>query len=95
MFYDVAGSIFVAGWSEGFLGGRERSHWVLKSYIFFTIGRDVDCWGNGPAGGERGEESLGSEFLHILYYWKRRGQPGRWTGEGANEERSHWVLIGF
>ena len=50
IFYDVAGSIFVAGWSEGFLGGRERSHWVLKAYIFFTIGGDVDCSSGGPVG---------------------------------------------
>ena len=58
----MAGSIFVAGWSGGVLGGRGRSHWVLNSYIFFTIGSDAGSRGGTPTA----KPDLYSERSHLV-----------------------------
>ena len=50
------------------MASEERSHWVLNSYIFFTLRGDADSPGVREAVGNEERGHLGSEFLHILYY---------------------------
>ena len=94
MFYDVAGSIFVAGWSEGFLGGRERSHWVLNSYIFFTIRGDADSRG----GETHTKPDLYSERSHWVlnsYIFFTIGGDADSRGGGPVRGRTRRGVIGF
>ena len=46
------------------MGGanEERNHWILKSYIFFTTGGDVDSRGGGPPT----KPDLYSERSHLV-----------------------------
>ena len=47
IFYDVGGSIFVAGWAEGFLGGRAEPSRVKGDVRVDTVGELVGFFTTG------------------------------------------------